>query len=1035
MVPNESCTAAAFVAQPRGRRLERPAPLAATAPQPPEPPPAEPPPAEPATPAGNDGEVDEKAPPAPSGSPPETAGGEFFVVGIGASAGGLEAVGELVRYLPAEGLAYIVIQHLAPDHESLLTQLLARGSRMQVITATDGMMVEPGHVYVIPPNVNLAIMHGAIRIITAPGGRGPHFSVDYLFRSLADELKHLAIGIVLSGTGTDGTLGLKAIKGAGGFTFVQEPSTAKFDGMPRSALASGVADYCLPPKAIAEELARIARRPRVGLVAQAPESAPEVQDQLAKLFVLIRSEFGNDLTQYKHSTLDRRIERRMTFRKIDRLEDYVSYVQKDRNELQALYKDLLITVTSFVRDPEAFAALKTTVLPQLVEAMTPGRPIRVWVPACATGEEAYSIAMCLIESFGEGSEDQRIQIFASDIEADAIQHARRGVYSANIALDVSPERLNRFFVKKDGEFQVARRIRDMIVFSRQNVLRDPPFSRLDLVSCRNLLIYLQPSAQEKLLRLFNYALNPDGDLFLGNSETVGDAPTLFTPIDRKNKIYAKHIVAPHAAFDPGRGSTRPIERPHELTPAHPTLTLQALADRKVLELYGPAGVVVSEQFEILQFRGHTGPFLDPAPGIASLDLLKVARFELHVELKRAIYQARAEQRRVTTDITYQQGGQRCPLRIDIVPLQEPQRPVHYLLVLFLSSPPSKASPVPPEQGSTGEAMHPLRRRIEELEGELAAANECLRTMMEEKETALEELKGANEELQSANEELQSTNEELETSREEMQSTNEELTTVNDELQNRMAQLSQTNDDLYNVLLDIDHVVVIIGMDLQVRRYTRAAEKLLSIAPGEGGCSIGVLDCFLGPGTIEPRVTGVIQSLSTLEETVLASNQRWYTLRVSPYKTLDHAIRGAVVTLVDIDIRKRASDMMRDVGAYAAKFLGAIGHPLLIIDQNLRIVWANDIFLSTFQLSSEETVGTPLPSLGTRQFADAGLHEALERVFAAQTLLRGHVLHLRAPEGAERTASVGASLIPAVTGVPLALMSIEPTEQGASRAAP
>lgn len=988
-----------------------------------QPPPDPPPAGEPAAEVGNAG-------------PPEKADGKILVVGIGASAGGLEAIGELIRYVPTEGVAYIAVQHLAPDHESLLTQLLARSSRMQVVTATDGVTLEPRHVYVIPPNADIAVMHGVVRIMTPSGTQRPHLPVDYLFRSLAEDQGHSAIGVVLSGTGTDGTLGLKAIKAAGGFTFCQEPSTAKYDGMPRSARESGAADYCLPLKQIGEELARIAKPGHVRLTARrAPEPAFD-ENQLAKIFVLIRSEFGNDLTQYKQSTIDRRIERRMMFQKLERLADYVRYVQENRDELKALYEDILISVTRFFREPETFEALKIKVFPQLLEQRNPNHPIRVWVPACATGEEAYSIAMCLLEFCEDKLREERVQIFGTDVDEDSIQHARRGVYPVNIALDVSPERLHRFFVKKDNEFQIARRIRDMLVFSRQNILRDAPFSHLDLVSCRNLLIYLQPTVQKKVLRIFHYALKPTGHLLLGTSETVGDAPELFSPVDRKNKIYSKRIVAPQTAVEVGFGAPAPAEPTRELASTRPTLSLQGLADRQVLGLYGPPGVVVSENFDILQFRGHTGPFLDPAPGAASLDILKVARFDLHIGLKRALHQARSERVRVTTDLTYQEDGKPGLVKIDVVPLQDLDTGTRCFLVLFQRMPPQmEVAVVSPEPGKTDEALLPLAQRNQELEHELTMAKEYLQETIEERESTLEELKSANEELQSSNEELQTTNEELETSKEELQSTNEELITVNEELQNRMTELSQTNDDLYNVLAGVDNVVVIVGMDLRIRRYTSSAEKLLNLVPADLGRSVSFFDSFLGIGAVESKVSTVIHSLSTLEEEVLASNQRWYALRVSPYKTLDHAIRGALVTLVDIDARKRVLDMTRDAGAYAARFLGAIGHPLLILDRKLRVVWANDAFLSTLQLSAEETVGSALASLGAKEFADPGLRERLEGVFASASSLRNYEIRFRTADGNGHAARVGASLIPASGEMPLALVSIEPISQVVPREDP
>ncbi len=844
-----------------------------------------------------------------------------------------------------------------------------------------------------------------------------------MFRSLAEDQGYSAIGVVLSGTGSDGAVGLKSIKAAGGFTFVQEPSTAKYDGMPKSALAASAPDFCLAPKEIGEELTRIAReRPmrRPEGVAQRPARE---EDQLAKLFVLVRTEVGNDLSQYKRSTIDRRIERRMTLHKIARVEDYVRYAQQNRAELAALYKDTLIAVTSFFRDPEAFEVLKRSVIPQILSRKEGKQPIRVWVPACATGEEAYSIAICLLEACEDKIGDDRIQIFGTDIDEDCIAHARRGVYPANIAFDVSPDRLNRFFNQKDDSYQVSRRVRDLLVFSKQNLLKDAPFSRIDLVACRNLLIYLQPAAQQRVLRVLHYALNPGGFLFLGTSETVGDAPELFSASDRKSKIYVRKQALP-AAFDMPAGA--PIESV-ALRPQHnarPPPSLQAVVDRKVLDLYGPPGVVLSEELDIIQFRGHTGPYLDPAPGAATLNLLRVARFELHLDIKRTLEQAVAEKRRASSEARYTLEGQPHVVRIDVIPLEDPQAHTGCLLVLFQELPQPEQIPVVETTEGGAVAAEPQARRLAEIERELAATKGFLQATIEEKESTLEELKSANEELQSSNEELQSTNEELETSREEMQSTNEELTTVNEELQNRMAELSQTNDDLHNVLAGVDNAIVIVGMDLRIRRYTDAAGSLLNLVPGDLGRSIGFLDSFVGIGALEGRVASVIQSLSTFEEEVLAKNHRWYSFKISPYKTLDHAIRGALVVLIDIDVRRRAAGITRDVGEYAGKFLAAIGHPLLIVDQTSRIVWCNEALLRTFEVSASETVGSPLTSVGGRQLAEPGLLQGLERLFATGQGMHDVALPIRTSNDAARSWRVGCSLVPASTEKPLALISIE-----------
>jgi len=958
-------------------------------------------------------------------SPEEVENREFLIVGIGASAGGLDALSELFRQLERDSTAFIVVQHLAPDHESILTQLLSRITKLPVHTAANDMTVEPNHIYVIPPNANLAVLHGVIRLLPAPDTHGPRLPVDYLFRSLAEDQGRFAVGIVLSGTGTDGTLGLKAIKAAGGYTFAQDPETAKYDGMPRSAITSGSADFSLSPKDIAAELARISQRRGFRPVDRTTE-LPRVQDQVAKLFVLIRAEFGNDLSQYKQSTIDRRIERRMTLHKLTRLEDYVRFVQQNRDELTALYKDILITVTSFFRDPAAFEALKRDVFPALFEHKEPGRPIRVWVPGCATGEEAYSIAISLLEYCEAKNVEDRFQIFGTDIDNDAIETARRGVYPANIALDVSMERLTRFFTKREDSYVIARRIRDMLVFSHQNVLKDAPFSRMDLVSCRNLLIYLQPPAQKRVLHILHYALNPTGYLLLGSSESVGDSGELFSPIDRKNKIYLKRHV-PAQVVPEFRFGSPPVGEPARETPLpRPTQNLQGLADRKVLELYGPPGVVVGPNMEILQFRGRTGPFLEPAPGAASFNLLRIARYELHIELKKAIQEASATQARVSPEVTYHQNGKERVVTLDVVPLQDPESKSRCFLVLFVQAPTVKETAVADGAKETGAPPREATQRIASLERELASTKEYLQTTIEEKESALEELQSANEELQSSNEELQSTNEELETSKEEMESTNEELTTVNEELQNRMVELSQSNDDLHNVLAGVDNAIVIVGMDLRLRRFTAAAERLFHLVPGDIGRNIGFLDPFLGTAaTLEPKVSAVIQNLSVFEQEVLAANRRWYLFRITPYKTIDHAIRGALLMFIDVDVRRRAEEMTRDVGAYADKFLGAINHPLVIIDRKLRVVWANAPFYAAFQVSADETLGTLLPGLGAKQFADPGLRQRIDGVFSGASIFRDYEIRVPQADGEGRPMSFGGSLVPASPETPLMLLSVEP----------
>jgi two-component system, chemotaxis family, CheB/CheR fusion protein len=966
----------------------------------------------------------------------EQASRTFFVVGIGASAGGLEALSELLKHVPADGMAFVVVQHLAPDHESMLTQLLARTSKLEVVTAEDGMALQPERVYVIPPNTELAVMQNVLRFIArAGGGAGSRLPIDFFLRSLADDRGPSAIGVILSGTGTDGTFGLKAIKAAGGITFVQELASAKYDGMPRSALESGCADFCLTPQEIGRELTRISEQPKPASLPRLRTPTPHVKEQLAKLFVLVRAEFGTDLTHYKPATVERRIERRMTLHKIERVEDYVRYVQSHREELAALYEDMLITVTSFFRDHDPMEALKSKVFSQLLEHKEAHAPLRVWVPACATGEEAYSLAICLLEFLQERAQDTRIQIFATDLDEDSIQHARRGVYPRNIELDVSPERLHRFFVRKNDDYQVCRRIRDAVVFSRQNLLKDAPFSRIDLVSCRNLLIYLQPPAQKQVLRILHYALNPFGFLLLGTSETVGDAPDLFSLLDRKNKIYAKKPGAAIAAFEGGfGGSAMPaVNRPAAVT--RPSVGLQGLADRKVLELYGPPGVIVNERLQILHFRGHTGPYLDPAPGAASFDILRIARPELHIELKRSLQRALSEARAVSAELKLYDDGKPSVVKLEVLPIEEPEGKGRCLLVLFHKLASAMQAPsVSLPQASGDAALAPFVLRIEELERELIVTKDFLQSTVEEKESANQELKSANEELQSANEELQSTNEELETSKEEMQSTNEELTTVNDELQNRMSELREANDDLHNVLSGVDNAIIIVGLDLRIRRYTAAAEKLFNLVPADLGRAVKFLDAFVGSRDLGGIVTRVASTLSTAEEEILASNQRWYALRVSPYKTLDHSIRGAVVALADIDVRKRAADLTRNVSEYAGKFLDAISHPLLIVDAKMRVVWANEPFYAAFKLASDETIGNSLFNVGARHWVEPALRELLEGTIATGRPFRAFRIRRRFQEIGERSIKVGGSRIPVAAGSVLVLVSIEEESEPPKEAA-
>lgn len=835
-------------------------------------------------------------------SRPETPRGEerdsrFPIAGIGASAGGIEALESLLRGLVIDSMAFVIVTHLAADHPSNLATVLSRAASLPVKTVTNGMRVEPNHVYVSPAGADVAILHGVLHLIPAPADH-QRFPIDYFLRSLAEDRGPLSLGVVLSGTGSDGTLGLKAIKAEAGITFAQDPATARFDAMPRTAIDGGFVDFVLPPLGIAAELVALSKHPYV----QRGQSRLTPADGLAKIFVTLRAAYGHDFSQYKLTTIERRIERRMALNKFEGIEEYTAFLQERPDEVAVLYRDLLIGVTSFFRDKEPWEVLKTSVLPRLVERRRSNTPLRIWCAGCSTGEEAYTLAMVVLEFLESRGLENKVQIFASDVDNSAVQYARRGCYPADIAIDVGNDRLQRFFVKRDGEYQVSRRVRDMIVFATQNIAKDPPFSRLDLVTCRNVLIYLQPPLQKRLLRIFHYSLVPDGALLLGTSESIGDSPDLFTLVERKNKIYLKKNVPISAPFDVSFGENS-IRVTDEMPPRNPEPrpgpSLQQLADRKILERYGPAGVIISEHYDVLQFRGKTGPYLEPLPGIATLNLLKLARPELVGEIRAAVHRV------IDSGLAANAFG--VPLRqpeggtihvdLEVLPIQDPETKGRCFAVLF-RTPASKQSNE--ESRAVPNTPSGVDPRVVELERELSTTKEYLQSTIEELETANEELKSSNEELQSSNEELQSTNEELETSKEELQSANEELTTVNDELQSRMSELSEANDDLQNILQAIEAPLVIVGNDLRIRRYTHAAETLLHLMPADIGRSVAHLASFANGIEFEHIAASVIDTIVPKIEEITGVSGRRYRFKATPYKTAEHAIRGVVMTFREIE---------------------------------------------------------------------------------------------------------------------------------------
>ncbi len=842
--------------------------------------------------------------------------GQFPIVGIGASAGGLEAFTQLLEHMPADtGMAFVLVQHLSAAHESILTELLSKVTPMSVREVKDGMKVEPDHVYVIPPNKEMAVLHGVLHLLPRMEARGQHMPVDSFLRSLAEDLRDDSIAVILSGTGSDGSLGVRAIKAEGGIAIAQEEKSAKYSGMPDSAIATGCVDFILPPDKIAEELIRMSRHPYLDFTKSDETGQPiaEEGDTLSKIFLLLRTATGVDFTYYKLSTIKRRIMRRMLLLRIEKLENYVKYVRENPSEVEALYQDILINVTSFFREPEACAALKNTVFTQLAGKASADVPIRLWVPGCATGEEAYSLAICLLEFLSEKKYSQPILIFATDIDEAAIEKARKGIYPESISKDVSAERLGRFFVKTESGYQISKTIREMCIFAKQNLVKDPPFSKIDLISCRNVLIYFGPVLQKKALSMMHYALKPSGFLMLGTSEAVGEFSSHFTLIDSKNKIYSKKYSVSKLHFkQPLEEYVKSPQAGSGLKPAPTGLSdIQKEADNILINRYSPPGVVINEDMKVLQFRGYTSPYLEHGPGEASLNLLKMCREGLIAELRSALHQAKKENAPVRKEgLRLKYSGQSKLAAIEVIPFKAPATQDLHFLVLFEEAPPSAPLPDKEKIGVVKPAAtakgQPEDEETIRLRHELAATREYLKAVISEHEAAAQESMALNEEMQSSNEEMQSINEELETAKEELQSTNEELTTVNDELQNINAEMTEVSNDLINLLSGIEIPVVLLRNELQIRHFNFSAAKILNLIASDLGRPITDIRTNINVPDLKQMIVGVIDTLVIKEQEIQDMEGHWYSITIRPYKTVDNRIDGVLMTLVDINELKQAA---------------------------------------------------------------------------------------------------------------------------------
>lgn len=807
------------------------------------------------------------------------------------------------------------MQHLDPSHESALPALLGRATTLPVAEAKHNLVIHPNRVYVIPPNRAMRVAARRLKVTPRKTEKDVRMPIDQFLESLAEDERELAIGVVLSGNGSDGTRGLLAVKAAGGITFAQDEKTAKYTAMPVNALAAGCVDFVLPPAQIAKELITLVGRSSDIPLPLVPSTSKTRGEERAfeEILALLRQRMRVDFTHYKRPTLDRRIRRRMGLGRLQTLRQYADHLRHHLPEVQELFNDILIHVTGFFRDTSVFPMLKKKVFPKLIKDRGETEAIRIWVPGCSSGEEVYSLAMVLVEFLGEKKAHVPVQFFGTDINIKALDRARAGFYPASVAADVSPDRLRRFFVKADSGYRISKTIREMCVFARQNLVVDPPFSNLDLISCRNVLIYFGMPLQRKVFPIFHYALRAGGYLLLGASETTGAFADLFTLADKKSKIYAKKLTASRPRMTFGHGVPEgPIEAPAPDSPGVPiqvtaaTPDIQKQADRLVLTHYSPPAVVVNRQLDVIQFRGRTAPYLEHPHGDASLNLMRMAREGLMLELRAAINRAGKQAQRVRQEhIRVRVNGHHHVVHIEVVPFTVPPSSERFFLVSFEPAPDVRTAAGLKGQRHTEQTMTKSAeaRELARVREELAATRESMQGIIEEQEATNEELRSANEEILSSNEELQSTNEELETAKEELQSTNEELTTLNDELESRNTELEHVNNDLHNLLASVNIPIVFVTPDLRIRRFTNVAEKLLNLIPGDIGRPITDINMRLTVPRIDKLIAEVIETLQTKDLDVQDRAGHWWSVRVRPYKTTDQKIDGAVIAFVDIDVLK------------------------------------------------------------------------------------------------------------------------------------
>jgi two-component system CheB/CheR fusion protein len=926
------------------------------------------------------------------------------VVGVGASAGGLEALqGLFANLTPDPGIAFVVMQHRAPDRTSVMRSLIEKFTKLRVVDIVDNTKVRPNTIYLAPADKDVSIMHGILFLTEPPPHIGIRLPIDSFLRTLARDEGEQAICIILSGTGSDGTLGLREIKAAGGIVMVQKEEQAKYDSMPRSAIDTGMVDFVLPVEKMGEQLAQYVRHPYIERP-KALETEEKVEKQLQRVFLLIRNQTGHDFSHYKRNTIRRRIARRLAVHQIENLEHYTKLLQESPEEVNILAREMLITVTNFFRDHEAWESLKEHVIRPLVEQKPPEMPLRVWVAGCATGEEAYTVAILFQEDIAAHDRRRALQIFATDLDEESINIARRGFYPKSIAADVSTARLQRFFTVEGNSYKIKNNIRESIVFAKHNLIKDAPFSKLDLLCCRNVLIYMDNTLQKKLIPMFHYTLNPGGHLFLGESESIGVFADLFAPTDSKNKIFKRKPV--ETGYEPetrevgypvAAEGTREVVRP--LKPAHDPV---AIGERMILRDYSLPCVLIDKDYNIVFFNGDMRKYLNQPGGRPTFNIMQMARPEVHFRLNRLLKRA-FQENRIATEMDVQIRVDDHYLDTDIMarPVGEAGEGHEIMLVVFKSHPKETkktegggpaVTEVPEEEKNT---------RVRELEQELRSTREYLQTTIEELETSNEELKSSNEELQSTNEELQSTNEELDTSREELQSTNEELRTINAEHQQKIDELSKAYDDLNNLLGASEVATLFLDHDLKIRRFTAPARKIFRLIDRDIGRPLDDISTTLQCGDLLTDIRNVLDTLTRVDREVECTGGTWYQMKVAPYRTVENVIEGVVITFIDITEQRRLVASQQS-GAFAEAVVETVREPLLVLDKDLKVVSSNPAFYRHFQTNGQETIGRQIYELGDGQWNIPELRKLLEEIVPENTKLEDFRVHAVLPKIGTRT---------------------------------